>query len=143
MEFNLKNKGKTERIRWGYSSEEVTQVRSYTCAFCQKGFSNAQALGGHMNIHRRDRARLRQQYSLDTNPNNNDLYYQNPDDINHKKPPIFPEAMVNIGISPQISSHHHQHPIFFSVEDKMELDLELRLGPEPVKQTPPILRRFF
>ncbi|KAL8152722.1 hypothetical protein V2J09_010482 [Rumex salicifolius] len=34
-------------------------VRSYTCTFCEKGFSNAQALGGHMNIHRRDRARLR------------------------------------------------------------------------------------
>ncbi|KAK4270361.1 hypothetical protein QN277_023403 [Acacia crassicarpa] len=140
MEFGLKNKDKSERIRWGYSSEEATQVRSYTCAFCQKGFSNAQALGGHMNIHRRDRARLRQQYSLDTNPNN-DLHHQNPDDdINHKKPSIFPEAKVNMGISSEISS---QLPIFFGVEEKMELDLELRLGPEPVKQTPPILRRFF
>ncbi|MED6161324.1 hypothetical protein PIB30_059663 [Stylosanthes scabra] len=36
------------------------QTRSYTCVFCNRGFSNAQALGGHMNIHRRDRARLRQ-----------------------------------------------------------------------------------
>ncbi|KAK2657806.1 hypothetical protein Ddye_010858 [Dipteronia dyeriana] len=34
--------------------------KSYTCAFCKRGFSNAQALGGHMNIHRRDRAKLRQ-----------------------------------------------------------------------------------
>lgn len=25
--------------------------------FCRGGFTNAQALGGHMNIHRRDRAR--------------------------------------------------------------------------------------
>ncbi|CAL1396457.1 unnamed protein product [Linum trigynum] len=30
--------------------------RSYECSFCKRGFTNAQALGGHMNIHRRDRA---------------------------------------------------------------------------------------
>ncbi|XP_043703028.1 transcriptional regulator TAC1-like [Telopea speciosissima] len=36
------------------------QVRSYECTFCKRGFSNAQALGGHMNIHRRDRAKLKE-----------------------------------------------------------------------------------
>ena len=59
--------------------------RSYTCSFCRKEFKSAQALGGHMNVHRRDRARLRQSppaegqahmfnLNLDpttTNPNNN------------------------------------------------------------------------
>lgn len=34
--------------------------RSYTCNFCRREFRSAQALGGHMNIHRRDRARLHQ-----------------------------------------------------------------------------------
>ncbi|KAF9677694.1 hypothetical protein SADUNF_Sadunf08G0134200 [Salix dunnii] len=33
--------------------------RSYTCSFCKREFKSAQALGGHMNVHRRDRARLR------------------------------------------------------------------------------------
>lgn len=33
--------------------------RSYTCSFCKREFRSAQALGGHMNVHRRDRARLR------------------------------------------------------------------------------------
>jgi serine/threonine-protein kinase OSR1/STK39 len=33
--------------------------RSYTCSFCRREFKSAQALGGHMNVHRRDRARLR------------------------------------------------------------------------------------
>ncbi|EFH52486.1 zinc finger family protein [Arabidopsis lyrata subsp. lyrata] len=37
-----------------------SQARPYICEFCERGFSNAQALGGHMNIHRKDRAKLRQ-----------------------------------------------------------------------------------
>ncbi|KAK8578887.1 hypothetical protein V6N13_142160 [Hibiscus sabdariffa] len=34
--------------------------RSYTCTFCRREFRSAQALGGHMNVHRQDRARLHQ-----------------------------------------------------------------------------------
>lgn len=33
--------------------------RSYRCSFCRRLFTSAQALGGHMNVHRRDRARYR------------------------------------------------------------------------------------
>ncbi|KNA08853.1 hypothetical protein SOVF_158970, partial [Spinacia oleracea] len=55
-----------------YSDEYY--VRSYTCNFCKKGFSNAQALGGHMNIHRRDRAKLRDELSTDDySPTHSDL----------------------------------------------------------------------
>ncbi|RVW56709.1 Zinc finger protein 10 [Vitis vinifera] len=35
--------------------------RSYSCSFCRREFRTAQALGGHMNVHRRDRARLKLQ----------------------------------------------------------------------------------
>lgn len=35
--------------------------RSYNCTFCKRGFTNAQALGGHMNIHRKDKAKTKQQ----------------------------------------------------------------------------------
>lgn len=38
--------------------------RCYTCTFCKRGFSNAQALGGHMNVHRRDRAARLQAESI-------------------------------------------------------------------------------
>ncbi|OEL25961.1 hypothetical protein BAE44_0013019 [Dichanthelium oligosanthes] len=38
----------------------VWPPRSYLCTFCQREFRSAQALGGHMNVHRRDRALLRQ-----------------------------------------------------------------------------------
>ncbi|CAH8389827.1 unnamed protein product [Eruca vesicaria subsp. sativa] len=34
--------------------------RNYTCSFCRREFRSAQALGGHMNVHRRDKAKLRQ-----------------------------------------------------------------------------------
>ncbi|KAM7492005.1 hypothetical protein LguiA_034926 [Lonicera macranthoides] len=38
----------------------VWPPRSYSCSFCKREFRSAQALGGHMNVHRRDRARLKQ-----------------------------------------------------------------------------------
>ncbi|XP_010543270.1 PREDICTED: transcriptional regulator TAC1 [Tarenaya hassleriana] len=49
---------RSEDIDRQISSQD--HIRSYICSFCMRGFSNAQALGGHMNIHRRDRAKLRQ-----------------------------------------------------------------------------------
>ncbi|KAE8667972.1 Transcriptional regulator TAC1 [Hibiscus syriacus] len=55
------------------------QPRSYTCSFCKREFRSAQALGGHMNVHRRERARLLR-YSppsflnVNSNPNPNFSY---------------------------------------------------------------------
>lgn len=40
--------------------DTATTKRSYECTFCKRGFTNAQALGGHMNIHRKDRAKAKQ-----------------------------------------------------------------------------------
>lgn len=51
-------------MSWADEEEEEeqpqSQARSYDCTFCKRGFSNAQALGGHMNLHRKDRAKLKQ-----------------------------------------------------------------------------------
>lgn len=47
---------------------QMGQARSYECTFCKRGFSNAQALGGHMNIHRKDKAKLKQSSSSTTPP---------------------------------------------------------------------------
>lgn len=52
--------------------------RSYTCSFCRREFRSAQALGGHMNVHRRERALLRQSppweaHSSSQNPNPSSL----------------------------------------------------------------------
>ncbi|KAF8394307.1 hypothetical protein HHK36_020514 [Tetracentron sinense] len=40
------------------SDHQQVNGRSYECVFCKRGFTTAQALGGHMNIHRKDRARI-------------------------------------------------------------------------------------
>ncbi|KAG2325778.1 hypothetical protein Bca52824_008506 [Brassica carinata] len=50
------NRKNSDRRSYSWSG----QARPYICEFCERGFSNAQALGGHMNIHRKDRAKLRQ-----------------------------------------------------------------------------------
>ncbi|KAK7300752.1 hypothetical protein RJT34_11601 [Clitoria ternatea] len=55
--------------------------RSYSCTFCKREFRSAQALGGHMNIHRRDRARLKQNLS----PHDNNYDHQYPPLDNHHK----------------------------------------------------------
>lgn len=64
------------------SSEEETDTgtgRSYECVFCKRGFTTAQALGGHMNIHRKDRAKNRPPSSSSisdklVDENNNNYY---------------------------------------------------------------------
>ncbi|KAG2245857.1 hypothetical protein Bca4012_069095 [Brassica carinata] len=53
-------------LRNSNQSGDNSMSRSYLCSFCVRGFSNAQALGGHMNIHRRDRANLRQKLMEDS-----------------------------------------------------------------------------
>ncbi|KAJ7950267.1 Transcriptional regulator superman [Quillaja saponaria] len=54
--------------------------RSYSCNFCRREFKSAQALGGHMNIHRRDRARLKQS---PLSPPNEILHHES---LNHQNP---------------------------------------------------------
>ncbi|CAA3019631.1 transcriptional regulator SUPERMAN-like [Olea europaea subsp. europaea] len=51
--------------------------RNYECSFCKKEFKSAQALGGHMNFHRRDRAKMRLSSSWDS-PNSNPNTNSNP-----------------------------------------------------------------
>ncbi|XP_023534298.1 transcriptional regulator SUPERMAN-like [Cucurbita pepo subsp. pepo] len=58
---------KNEEQQWGFAKQETFSsdqflhwpARKYTCNFCRREFKSAQALGGHMNVHRRDRGRLR------------------------------------------------------------------------------------
>ncbi|KAM0054224.1 putative transcription factor C2H2 family [Helianthus debilis subsp. tardiflorus] len=70
--------------------------RSYTCTFCKREFRSAQALGGHMNVHRRDRARLRQMSSSQNfSSNYSSLFKLN----------LHPNPNSNPNFSPQFSSN--------------------------------------
>lgn len=57
-----------QQQQWGFAKDETFcsddhefewPAKNYCCNFCRREFKSAQALGGHMNVHRRDRARLR------------------------------------------------------------------------------------
>ena len=133
-------------------SSKVTP-RSYECNFCKRGFSNAQALGGHMNIHRKDKAKLKQQSSSNQTqpslegkpgkePSNNPNWPWNVSQsreethVVHKRQlPLFaespdrwetqqPEGQIHEEISTEGGFSSDQG-------SSSELDLELRLGPEP------------
>ncbi|KAK7345798.1 hypothetical protein VNO77_16409 [Canavalia gladiata] len=67
MEGNYLNRN-TQQREDSFGFEEHTwgtswPARNYACSFCKREFRSAQALGGHMNVHRRDRARLRSSLS--------------------------------------------------------------------------------
>ncbi|QCE01253.1 hypothetical protein DEO72_LG7g2548 [Vigna unguiculata] len=68
--------------------------RPYSCTFCKREFRSAQALGGHMNIHRRDKARLK----------------QNPNPHHHNYQPFYHHT-----IKPLLGNHNHHRfsaPLF-------------------------------
>ncbi|CAL1374572.1 unnamed protein product [Linum trigynum] len=68
--------------------------RSYPCSFCRREFRSAQALGGHMNVHRRDRARLKQQQCHDEEEEQED----------HVHHPVTAAATTTNSSSPRVSS---------------------------------------
>lgn len=129
------------------SSKSITpnqsKTRTYDCTFCKKGFSNAQALGGHMNIHRKDKAKLRQ--NINSNLDNPKLLLKpssySPMNISSPQVnwPLFLSHNIketsegskgkNQVEKAQVSSEHHG-------SSDSELDLELRLGPEHPSSPP-------
>ncbi|KAL0309898.1 UNVERIFIED_CONTAM: Transcriptional regulator TAC1 [Sesamum radiatum] len=148
-------------------ARNLVQTKSYRCSFCKRGFSNAQALGGHMNIHRKDRAKLREfscenLLSLDITKSSTDSEDSPPpsdklslesDELTKKHlsdaetdegnrdlvPPAGREKLIHhlplFLEAPTVpNSGDHEEEAAASLLDKRavgELDLELRLGPEP------------
>ncbi|VVA96970.1 unnamed protein product [Arabis nemorensis] len=108
----------SDRIsKTSHQNIDTSLSRSYICSFCIRGFSNAQALGGHMNIHRRDRAKLREK-----------LMEDNKDDVVAEKSKLDTSdhgKVMEVSIDGSSSSHHRE------IEG---LDLELRLGQRAVEK---------
>ncbi|KAL4596393.1 hypothetical protein ACB092_12G161200 [Castanea dentata] len=68
-------KGKWDSNNFGFEEDHSCGVswpakQVFTCNFCKRQFRSAQALGGHMNVHRKDRARLRLLPSSSSNGHN-------------------------------------------------------------------------
>ena len=123
--------------------------RSFECNFCRRGFSNAQALGGHMNIHRKDKAKLKQQQSSnqiqqdpaksggeESNKPNWNWNVSPQEHVIHKRHqlPLFAETPTSSETQkPQGQTQTTTEQTLLSThqDSSSELDLELRLGPEP------------
>ncbi|KAI3707460.1 hypothetical protein L6452_26000 [Arctium lappa] len=88
--------------------------RSYTCTFCKREFRSAQALGGHMNVHRRDRARLRQMPSSRDLPLHRQHFSSNYSLLNlNPDPNPNPNPNPNLTFSPYFSSNLSSTPTMF------------------------------
>ncbi|MBA0848183.1 hypothetical protein Goshw_029407 [Gossypium schwendimanii] len=167
------------------SSDEqgASPARSYDCTFCKRGFSNAQALGGHMNIHRRDKAKLKQpspthETTATTQQSNFDIskiipsYSHTPSSHGKRRwvlqddgadartdktsdhivgsqirqLPLFDEKPSKSDQNPRSQVQEGLEKGFSSTQPPLgsELDLELRLGPEPHDSSPPkTTKKFF
>lgn len=83
------------------SSEEIDQPekpmsddntgigRSYECTFCKRGFTNAQALGGHMNIHRKDKAKAKQKNQQQQQQDQSSVMMKSHEDYNYSSSKYF------------------------------------------------------
>ncbi|KAJ6895532.1 hypothetical protein NC651_021902 [Populus alba x Populus x berolinensis] len=171
-----------DQVTLDHEQEQGTgQARSYECTFCKRGFSNAQALGGHMNIHRKDKAKLKHsssetQQSLDIpkiNPSfspavaslmesgrdessikwpftvdkaaGSDL-----DDTKRDKTQVGEIQKLGFFVQNSSSTEDHQNPSSqvhgiskkSDLSSSSEIDLELRLWPEP-QESSPGTKKFF
>ncbi|KAL9150455.1 hypothetical protein ABFS82_12G168700 [Erythranthe guttata] len=148
---------KSDQITESDFVSNIGQENYYRCSFCKRGFSNAQALGGHMNIHRRDRAKLRSQLISDRDDDQNLLSLHitnnkmNSRAANNSSAAYAKEKLTsltsettrsllytsNISIHrrlpaevppPESGGDHEEAAAGRSLIDKHVIDLELRLG---------------
>lgn len=102
------------------STQTRVTGKSYECNFCKRGFTNAQALGGHMNIHRKQKAMLKEP-STSPPPNvGNPL--SNSQQGKNRPLPLFGDG------SSDSRNIHHKNVTKDPSSPGQELDLELRLG---------------
>lgn len=79
--------------------------RNYRCSFCKREFKSAQALGGHMNVHRRERAKMRLLLPLGSD------HYINPNPNPNPNPNSFPSSSsCSTKFLPQLNGFSPQTP---------------------------------
>ncbi|KAL8491007.1 hypothetical protein ACS0TY_022862 [Phlomoides rotata] len=141
MEQQNPNNSVTSTARIDHNSPEK-DARPYECTFCKRGFTNAQALGGHMNIHRKDKM-IKSKGKLKNLEEINLTRFPQVDPSGHVCNPMF-GGHVNYQVYFTSSNHCIQTRNYFPVwrpdcredpigpvEDGEVVDLELRLGQYP------------
>ncbi|KAJ7961384.1 transcriptional regulator SUPERMAN-like [Quillaja saponaria] len=90
----------------------VWPPRSYTCSFCRREFRSAQALGGHMNVHRRDRARLKQSSASPPNEilHHDSQSHQNPIQNHYTSMQGYPYKSQVSGLAYNTDHPNSDHP---------------------------------
>ncbi|KAI3733077.1 hypothetical protein L1987_64294 [Smallanthus sonchifolius] len=111
------------------TQSSIGAARSYECNFCKRGFTNAQALGGHMNIHRKHKAKLKESSSSPpptaaAATTTGNPFLNPPQGKNKNQPlPLFGE-----GLSDSRNIHQENTTVNQVPSSVPEVDLELRLG---------------
>ncbi|XP_039019821.1 transcriptional regulator TAC1-like [Hibiscus syriacus] len=120
--------------------DAVTPKRSYECIFCKRGFTNAQALGGHMNIHRKDRAKAKQPTSSSVPSRQPNEEYMDPRYV-PAIPTLDPSKCYPI-LEAEAQGNDHmyfQEPSKYSsyghYEELLGANLSLQVGPTNVDNT--------
>ncbi|KAI8563961.1 hypothetical protein RHMOL_Rhmol03G0148700 [Rhododendron molle] len=107
-----------EEQAFAYNSGFIWPPRSYSCSFCKREFRSAQALGGHMNVHRRDRARLK----LPVSPPNEVVRQLNLDTLSQV---CYENSNLDPSGNPSflsISPHGHYSPSGVSPDSKTAVE---------------------
>ncbi|CAI9762713.1 unnamed protein product [Fraxinus pennsylvanica] len=143
----------SDRAEEKINDDDNTGVgRSYECNFCKRGFTNAQALGGHMNIHRKDKAKAKQKAQEGSSIQNK---YSNEDHLDSRFFPPIPTSdqhqtnnyfapgvdyqVYLPSANPNLAHDLHQNYLaavwrqerFNLLEDNKDANLSLRIGPPP------------
>ncbi|WVZ07074.1 hypothetical protein V8G54_020420 [Vigna mungo] len=138
MEGNYLTRNTDKGDRFGFEEHSWGSswpARNYACSFCKREFKSAQALGGHMNVHRRDRARLRSSLPssswVSESPKPNPSIMPNPTHLSPSSPssslsntnlfncahcsPLYsPSLTVSFSLTPPVSLNGDKKPTLAS-----------------------------
>ncbi|KAG6492262.1 probable transcriptional regulator RABBIT EARS [Zingiber officinale] len=110
--------------------------RSYSCSFCGREFRSAQALGGHMNVHRKDRAILKQ-YNSSASPTGSETLETSSEPcstINQANPNPNPNSNFKV-CSPIAFNGYQKEALFFEERPTLQLLNEIDLSKQVIRGT--------
>ncbi|XP_042455024.1 probable transcriptional regulator RABBIT EARS [Zingiber officinale] len=119
--------------------------RFYSCSFCGRDFRSAQALGGHMNVHRKDRAMLKQYNSSSSPTGSETLETSSATDqpfttVNHVNPNPNPNSNVRV-CAPVVFNGYQKETLFFKERPTLQLFAEPESNLNGIDSRKQVIRR--